>query len=180
MTKPSLTSKLDPKKLGRLLELYCESEEEGDSSNPDQQRTLLLRDTLAYTLPLTPKVLQTLPSLLQQVYGDTSRLEGQSLYKLLLEPSTPLQDLITAKELAKRKVDKAETQAEKEVAGAVYYAAIAAGLTFHAERITQYSYQQLETSLESLLHMKWIFADIKDLFKTAKTACRKQLANECT
>jgi hypothetical protein len=178
MTEPSPTSKLDPKKLGRLLELYCESAEEGDGSNPDQQRTLLLRDYLEDTLPLTAKVLQVLPSLLQQVYGDTSRLEGQSLYKLLLEPSTAIHDLITAKELAKRKVSKAQTQAEKEVAGTVYYAAIAAGVAFHGEKITQHSYQQLETSLESLLTINWIFTDIKDLLKAAKITCREQLANE--
>lgn len=168
MTEPSITSELNPKKLGRLLKLYSETEEKTDSLSPDQQRALLLRNFLADALPLSSKALQELPVLMQQMYGETPRLEGKSLYELLLEPKTALHDLEAAKELAKRKVNNAQSQAEKEVAGVVYYTAIAAALAFHGEKITQHSDQQLRDSFESLASKKWILVELKDLFKTAR------------
>ena len=168
MNDPSITSDLNPEKLGRLLKLYSDIEDKTETTSPDQQRTLMLRNFLEDALPLSSEVLQELPALMREMYTETPRLEGRTLYKLLLEPKTTLNDLEAAKELAKKKVKSTQDKAEKEVAGVVYYAAIAAAAAFHGEKITQHSDQQLRESFESLLSKEWIVDELANLFRLAR------------
>jgi len=178
MVDPPITNSLNPNKLGRLLKLYSETEEDTNSSIPEQQKTLLLTNFLSGAMPLESDVIRELPILMQEMYGDNPRLEGISLHELILDPKTALNDLDAAKELAKKKVNNAQSQAEKEVAGVVYYAAIAAAIAFHGEKITQHPYGQLRKSFESLSSKKWILLELIDLFKTAINSCSENLSGE--
>jgi hypothetical protein len=178
MNEPPITSDLSPKKVGRLLKIYIESEEKTDSTISDQQKILLLKSYLSDTLPLSSQILQSLPVLMQQIYSETSRLEGQSLYELLLDPNTELNHLKVTKALAKKKVNNAHTREEKEVAEILYYATIAAAVAHHNEIISKNSYRKLKKSFEYLLSKVWIFSELKDLFETARNKCTQLLSDK--
>jgi hypothetical protein len=176
MDNPSIISELNPKKVGRLLKIYSENEEGADSPSSDQQKALLLRSYLSDALPLSDQVLQTLPVLMRQLYYETSRLEGQSLYELLLDPNTALEDLRVAKEFTKEKLNKTQMETEKKIAIVVYYATIASAMAFHDEKISTNSYEKLRKVFYSLLSKKWIFTELKDLFTAAGKKCRLNLS----
>lgn len=178
MNEPPITSDLSPRKVGRLLKIYIESEEKTDSTSSDQQKILLLKSYLSDTLPLSSQILQSLPVLMQQIYSETSRLEGQSLYELLLDPNTELNHLKATKALAKKKVNNAQNREEKEVAEILYYATIAAAIAFHEEIISKNSYKKLKESFEYLLSKEWIFPELKDLFETARNKCTQLLSDK--
>ena len=178
MTESSITSDLTPKKVGRLLRLYSDPEEDTDSLSTEQQRSLLLTSFLSCALPLNPEVLRELPVLMQQMYGQKPRADGKPLREILLEPKTALNEIEAAKELAKRRTKIAQSRAEKEIAGVVYYAAIAAALTFHGEKITKHSRGQLRESFEALLGKKWIPVELADLFKKAHRYCEENPSGE--
>ena len=177
MNESSIPSDLSPEKVGRLLKIYTEREERADSTSSDQQKTLLLKSYLSDALPLSSQVLQSLPVLMQQIYSETSRLEGQSLYELLLDPNTALDHLRVVKELTKKKVDSAQTRDEKEVAEILYYAAIAAAVAFHDEKISKKSHEKLKEALEYLLSKEWIFTELKELFIAARNKCTQLLSD---
>ena len=177
MNESSIPSDLSPEKVGRLLKIYTEREERADSTSSDQQKTLLLKSYLSDALPLSSQVLQSLPVLMQQIYSEASRLEGQSLYELLLDPNTALDHLRVVKELTKKKVDSAQTRDEKEVAEILYYAAIAAAVAYHDETISKKSYGKLKEALEYLSNKEWVFTELKELFIAARNKCTQLLSD---
>ena len=56
----------------------------------------------------------------------------------------------------------------------IYYAAIAAALVHHDERITKYSWETLAERFSLLAQRMWIDQDIRDLFARAAGLCREK------
>lgn len=158
--------------LSRLLNLYHERDQaEIDADCTNLDKTHLLNDLLSDVLPLSPEVLDTLPGILQRLHRKMPRMEGRSLVSLLTDPGTSVKDLQAIKEYAKAKTAVAETEAQYEAAGAVYYGAVAAALVFHDERITRSSYQQLRESFSLLNTKAWIVPELQRLFEQAQGRC---------
>ena len=167
--KPSFT----PDVVSRLFKLSLDNDSAPDNLDDDYKRTVLLRDLLEDIPPLRDDVLKDVPTLLRQLHQALPRLEGKSLGQLLQDPKTSLDELRTAKDYAKQVTQLAHGDIEYEVAGALYYGAIAAALLHHEIRITQLSIEQLHDSFDALVGKGWILPEFKDLFRHAKEVCDK-------
>jgi hypothetical protein len=164
---------MDPDKLGRLLDLYTDQDPE-DVTDADREKTWVLRDYLSYLLPLNQATLKSLPTILRRLLEEMPRAEGKSLGTLLQYPHVTPNDLRAVKEYAKLIGEEAKTKTESEVAGAIYYAAIAAALSSHDQKMTEHSYAQLRRSFSLLGDKKWIVADLRQLFEKAERICAEK------
>ena len=170
MLEESKTSNLNAEKLGNLLRLYMDNNEEGQR-NYDDDKKALLDDLLSDALPLDQETINSLPTVLRRLYEEMPPLVGQPLGKLLLSPETKLEHLIAIKEHAKKMMSTADTDAKYETRAVIYYAAIASALVFHDRKITTHSNQDLEDSLSAFVKRKWIKADLSQLLKKAQEIC---------
>ncbi len=66
---------------------------------------------------------------------------------------------------------------ETLIATTVYYAAIAAALVHHGQRISQYSCGSLGQRFSLLAERTWIDADVRKLFAQAAGLCREKEAD---
>ncbi|MCH8194124.1 MAG: hypothetical protein IIA65_08915 [Planctomycetes bacterium] len=133
-----------------------------------------MTDFLTHVPALTGDTLNALPALLQQMCRKMPRLEGESFGTLLCADNTRLDRLEEIKSLAKGQVSDSQDDTRSETAGIVYYAAIAAALVHHQEKITAFSYDELKDLLTSFEAMSWLPAELAELFKQAQTICSKQ------
>lgn len=99
---------------------------------------------------------------------------GHSIGELILAPKTDLATLKCLKDYGKELVRREGTGPEREALTAVYYAAIASALLSHDRRITELSYNQLDSSFCSLIAKPWIPTELKDLFRRAQDACSRR------
>ena len=167
MLEESKTSNLNAEKLGNLLRLYMDNNEE-DQRNCDDDKKALLGDLLSDALPLDQETIKTLPSILRILYEEMPPLVGQPLGKLLLSPETKLEHLIAIKEHAKKMMSTADTDAKYETRAVIYYAAIASALVFHDRKITTHSNQDVKNSLSAFIERDWIKADLSQLLNKAQ------------
>jgi len=77
------------------------------------------------------------------------------------------------KQYAKESGTSTNSEDEKDVFLAVYYAAIASALVFHNEKITRHSYKGLERFFSSFTDKGWVLKEIKELFHGAQKHCRR-------
>ena len=68
----------------------------------------------------------------------------------------------------KRLSQTTSSEIEHETANVIYYAAIASALVFYDEKITQFSYKNLEESFSVFMQTEWISNDLKELFEKAE------------
>lgn len=181
MANRSTTFGLTATKIGRLLALSQEIQGEAHSeakteaaSRTDQEKAQSLTDFLTHVPALTGDTLNALPTLLQQMCRKMPRLEGQSLGTLLFADNTPIGQLEEIKALVKGQVSDTQDETQSTMAGIVYYAAIAAALVHHQEKITAFSYDELEDLLTTFETMTWLPAELTELFKQAQAVCGKQ------
>jgi hypothetical protein len=78
------------------------------------------------------------------------------------------------KDHAKELGTAAKNEAEREVALALYFAAIAAALLHHRAIISQHPWPHLEQSFKTLSGRRWIDADLLQLFTAAADSCKNQ------
>ena len=148
-----------------------------DKGDTEQQKAELLRDLLEDVLPTDPVVIERMPTLLKQLYRELLPLAGESLGSLMQNPQTNISIIRKIKDYGKRVAASSDSEAAYETSGTIYYAAIASGLVFHNQKITGYSYEQLEQYFSSLIEKKWIPPQITQLFIMAREIC-KQKAGE--
>jgi hypothetical protein len=174
MAKRSTTFGLTATKISRLLALSQEPESAAPSRKADQEKAQRLTDFLTHVPALTGDTLNALPTLLQQMCRKMPRLEGESFGTRLFADNTPLDQLEEIKSLAKGQVSDIQDEARAETAGIVYYAAIAAALVHHQEKITAFSYDELKDLLARFEAMTWLPAELTELFQQAQAVCSKQ------
>jgi hypothetical protein len=92
---------------------------------------------------------------------------------LLLAPGTELAVVKCLKEYGKWLVRQATGKEERAAGTAIYYAAIAAAIVFHQERITELPSATLRESFAEMLKEPWIPQELKDLFHRARGACQQ-------
>ncbi len=156
----------------RLLSLGLEPDRPAPSPDGNEQRGDLLCDLLRCPLPADTSG-HDAPSLAaSKPYGGFRTVAGPSLGELLQDPATDVETLQRVKEYAKTLGRDAGDDVQKDVFLAVYFAAIAAAVVFHARKITAHADPDLPRFLESFAKAAWIPADLADLLARAAQGCR--------
>ena len=137
-----------------------------------------LHATLDGEIPLNGTVPESLPSVLRLPCTELHYCRGLTLVQVLLRANTDVAALRILKDYAKELVRRSRSEEPKAVATAVYFAAIAAAMVFHNEKITGHSHEELGRFLSSLLKKPWLPADLKCLLEKAEEACRSQSCDQ--
>ncbi len=173
MEDKSLPAGLSSDQLARLWSVGLDCTQECGPTDRDQRRDLLL-DHLARSLPPDPALLEVLPQILSRLCQKLRPFSGESLRTLLLAPQSDLVVLENVKDHAKELGTRAGSDIEREVALALYFAAIAAALLHHKTKISEHPWKHLEQSFRTLSRRPWIPADLLQLFTTAADHCKNK------
>ena len=174
MKKKSRTFGLAPEKLAELLRIGSDSGDRADAANLEQEKAEVLHERLADVLPLEQAVLEALPAMLKHLYRELLPLAGESLGNMLQDSHTDISVVRKIKDYGKKTTAAASSEAQHDSGVAIYYAAIASALVFHDQKITQYSWQELEHSLCQLSKKPWITPELCGLLARAAEICKKK------
>jgi hypothetical protein len=97
---------------------------------------------------------------------------GPPIGELLQDPKTSVAMLKEIKQYAKAQGSQTASEREKDVFLAIYFAAIAAALVYHRERITEHSHERLTQFFDSFAQAAWVPVDLADLLRRAAGLCR--------
>jgi len=171
MDKKSQEFDLSRHQKSRLLSLGISSKPREPNTDKVEQKADKLYDVLTRTLPVDPVVVESLPPVVKGLSSRLNSLAGKPIGELLQDPATDITTIRKIKQYAKESGTSADSEEEKDVFLAVYYAAIASALVFHNERITKHSNKDLEQFFYSFTNKDWILEEIKGLFNEAKKHC---------
>ncbi|MBM4023817.1 MAG: hypothetical protein FJ280_00195 [Planctomycetes bacterium] len=180
MKDESTTFGLSREKLAQLWEVGNEARAHPDASSEDQARAEFLRDQLAEPVPLDSTVCSALPEALRHVLERFHPLAACSVGSLLLDPDTDPAVIRQIKDRYRRQAESGPSAPLRHVATALYYAAIAHAVLFQekalfqANRITTFSYGELEEYFSQWLHAGWLTPDLVNLFQKAQAVCRER------
>jgi hypothetical protein len=166
-----------PKKLELNIEqsthlLRLGLDQYGTKKAAEKSRADLLLDVLASKLPVDPALLEALPAVLSSLSEELQSVSGLPLRKLLQDSKTRTTSIRKIKDFAKDLGTTASDEIERDVALAVYFAAIASALVYHNVKISQYSYAELQQSFDTLSRHDWITPRLTKCFKRACKYCR--------
>ena len=119
-------------------------------------------------------LIETLPPILQSLSDELQSVSGRPLRELLQSPETKTVLLRRIKDFAKELGASTKDDVEREVALAIYFAAIANALVYQNVKISQYSYTELEQSFETLSGHDWIPPNLSKLLQKAQKYCSKK------
>ena len=174
MEESSKKRKLNTEQSTRLLRLGLNSSHETTDQMVTGSKSDLLIDLLASKLPTDPALIETLPTVLRSLSEELQSVSGKPLGDLLRNPETKISRIRKIKDFVKEIGASAKDEVEREVALAIYFAAIANALVYHNVKISQYSYAELEQSFETLSGHDWIPPNLGKLFKKAHKYCSKK------
>jgi len=171
MKKKSTTFGLTTEKLSNLLKVCAESSNKDVDMETENKKTELLQDRLSETLLSGSLKDSPLSKELTHLCHISGIAAGETIRQLLANPTTDMQLINKIKEHGKILSQNAKTEAEHDTANALYYAAIAHALVYHNTKITKFSYDELEKSLNVFIDKDWISKDLSELFKKAVKYC---------
>ena len=169
MVESSKSLRLNAKQSTGLLRLGLDRDD--DKVDRTAARADRLLDTLASKMPVDPALLEMLPAVLRDLSEQLESVSGLPLGDLLLDPQTKVATIRRVKDYAKDLGAASRDQAERDVALAVYFAAIAGALVYHEVKISQHTYSSLEQSFEKLSGEKWVSPGLSRLFRKARRRC---------
>ena len=173
MDKESQEFDLSRHQKSRLLSLGIDSKSQELCTDKVERKADMLYDVLTRTLPVDPVVVESLPPVVKGLSSRLNSLAGKPIGELLQDPTTDITPIRKIKQYAKESGTSTDSEDEKDVFLAVYYAAIASALVFHNQRITKHSNKDLEGFFDSFTNKDWILEEIKGLFHGAQTYCRR-------
>ena len=157
-----------------LLKLALEPNQNKKTQDTEKDRAELLLDTLASRLPINPALLESLPAVLRSLSEELQSVSGLPLGKLMQNPRTKTTLLRRIKDFGKELGASANDEIERDVALAIYYAAIAGALLFHNVKISEYPYKQLEQYFATMSKHSWIPPNLVGLYKKAYKHCKQK------
>ncbi len=172
MVESSKSLRLNTKQSTHLLRLGLDHN--NDKIDRTTARADLLLDTLASKIPVDPALLDLLPAVIRALSEQLQAVSGLPLGNLLLDPQTKMATIRKIKDFAKDLGTTARDQIERDVALAVYFAAIASALVHHDAKISQHTYNKLEQSFDKLSTENWVSPGLSRLFKKARRHCAKR------
>jgi len=172
VNEPS-TFGLSAEQLVRLLKIGA-SVQKNDEADAEQRKVELLRDWLSAKLPYDEVLIESLPIILRRLCRNLGPLTARSFGDLLHDPGTDISLIRKIKDCSKKLVNAAQSDPECDAATVIYYTAIASALVFHSQKITEYSYKDLERSMSLLVDKKWVSPELSKLFMKAKELCQNK------
>jgi len=134
----------------------------------------LLDQYLDTAVTANPEATEKLTSVLMHVYREIASHTRCSVRDCLLDAGTPVPILKEIKKHHKQVANTSRSEAERQVATVVYFAAIASALVFHRERITSYSNNEFAQAINRLSDESWIAPKIKALLQRASASLSRQ------
>ncbi len=169
---------LDPEQKTVLFSMAHKPGDFVSESEMNDNRTNLLLELLADTLPVDENHVAILPDILKTICQDLHSVAGEPLGKLLLDSQTNLGILTKIKDYSKHIGVTEKPKDEHDVALVIYYWAIANALLYHQERITDFSSDELKNSFDSLCNQPWIPKNIVRLLAQASEQCTEDTHKE--
>ena len=166
MGEETTTYGLGMKQLQQLFSLGQDSPKDA----PESQADLLAR-RLSETLPLGREQVKLLPEVLAKLCRTMGTLAGETIISLLKNSTTDIEVLKQVKRHGKRLSAHALSEAEHQVAIAIYYGAIASALAFYDRRISRLSHEKLAESFSQLAEEPWMSKDLVVLYQIARKYC---------
>jgi len=161
-------SGLRPEQIARLLSIGTEPGTPGGKPNAQMPAGDTIHEMLGAELAIDVSRSASMRAMLGQKAPALFSQRGRTIRDLLLGPSTNLDDLKALKQYAKTLVRQSATDAAKAVASTIYYAAIAAALVRHGEKITQHSDEDLDRGLALLAEKEWMAPELGQLLTQAR------------
>lgn len=177
MKKKSTTFGLTPGKISNLLKVCAESSGNDVDMETKQKKSELLQDRLSETLLAGSLKGSPLSKELTQLCYISGIAAGESIRNLLINPRTDIELIKKIREHGKSLSQSTQIDIAHDTANTIYYAAIAHALIYHNIKITKFSYEELEKSLDVFTRTDWISTDLLDLFSKAVKYCHGQLNN---
>jgi hypothetical protein len=174
MEKSSENLELNIEQSTSLLRICLGEEDPNADRTEEKDRANVLHDLLGSKLPVNPALLESLPPVLRALSEELKSVSGLPLGDLLQDSKTKIAIIRRIKDFAKELGNSTKDKIERDVALALYFAAIAAALVFHDARISQYNYKQLEQSFEKLGRHDWITPGLAALYEGAQKCCAKK------
>jgi hypothetical protein len=164
MTKDTGSLDLTDQQKTRLLHLALGPHDPPEPANKDEERGDLLHDVLRCSLPLRAGPREGSHLAATGSCQGLRSVVGPPIGELLQDPKTSVAALREIKQYAKARGSQAASEREKDVFLAVYFAALAAALVFHRERITEHLGRELAQFLGTFAQAAWMPTDLKELF----------------
>lgn len=174
MKKKPTTSDLEPSKLAEILNVCSEAQSPDADLSEDQRKAEMLQDRLSETLLSGSLKDSPLRKELHHLCCIAGIASGEPIRNLLINPETDMELIQKIKEHGKRLSQVTSSGVEHETANVIYYAAIAHALAYNDDKITQFSYEELDNSFTVFTNTDWISSDLIRLFEKAATYCREK------
>ena len=178
MEEDPTTSGLDPDRLKELLSICSEASQANSEMGTDQEKTELLQDLLAQKLPSELPEKGPLSDELTHLCHMSGLSAGESIKTILNNPQADITLIRKVKDCAKELSQQAASEAERDTANTIYYAAIASALVLHNIRITKFSYKDLENAFSVFTKTVWVSSDLSGLFERACEYCQGKIKNK--
>jgi hypothetical protein len=162
---------LSPDKIGELLGIGSDSDSNG-KPGADESKAELLLDRLAQPLLPDTALSRFVPDVPEFLVSVISSCEGIRVGDLLLNKEVDVALLGRIKNDNGKLSQQADNRVRKDVAVALYYAAIASALVFHHRKISDFSFADLDKAFQKLQQKEWISMDLRDLYDKASVICR--------
>ncbi|MFO7898728.1 MAG: hypothetical protein R6V58_06670 [Planctomycetota bacterium] len=156
-----LTSDLTPRQLADLLGMAREA------AAPDSPADAL-EALLGAPISADPASPAAPPAVLGRACDELRPHAGRRIGDVLTGGDADLAALTTLKDYGKALVGLAELEAHRAAATALYYAAIAAALVLHGERISRYDLGELCEGFAALEAKPWLPPELADLLAAAR------------
>ena len=110
------------------------------------------------------------PKLVRDTFTSTNRDDGalDTFDDLFRHPRPPIEILAAVKSFAKKSQRPTHRKLPPEVAGVVYYLAIAAAIVRHGRRLTRLSDDELRQGFSCMLAYQWIDVGTRSSLKKAQ------------
>ena len=167
MAKESERLHLSDGQKSRLLGFALDADKPTVPPDENEQRGDLLYDLLRCPLPVREAPCNADVLAANGSHSGLRSVFGPSIRELLQDPKTDVAMLQRVKEYAKTLGRNAGSDVEKDVFLAVYFAAIAAAMVFHGERITEHVNADLARFLMSYARAIWMPPNLVELFVKA-------------
>jgi len=172
MSRHLSTYGLSPEKMSELLRIGGDEHDYEKDIAPEQTKAELLADRLSEPLLLDSslsKLLPSIPGLLSNVIDIDAH---EPIGDILQNPEVSISLLMKVRHYFNRQSKDTQSKVECAVSLALYYAAIASALVFHNNKITKFSYEDLELAFASLIKKTWIPGEIVSLYSRARKICQ--------
>ena len=173
--EPRSTWELGADGLARLLSIGEDHELPDDPASVDELTGEALRKRLAGPVPFGP---MSTADVVLCCSAASPTVSARSLGEMLLDPGVDVAVLERIKSWAKRLADRERRRRgrapEYAVALTIYYAAAAAALAFHGQKITDYSFGELAGSLDMLIGKPWMAPAASELLTEARRICQER------